>query len=84
MTIVNSLGLHARPASKFVQTASKFRCKVSVKKEVQTVNGKSIMGMMMLAAAKGSKLVIEADGEDAYEAAVSLEKLIAERFGEEQ
>ena len=83
MTIVNNLGLHARPASKFVQIASKFRCKISVKKETQSVNGKSIMGMMMLAAAKGSKIVIEADGEDAYEAVVSLERLIAEKFGEE-
>ena len=58
--IQNNLGLHARPATKFVQLASKFRCKVTVRKDSQTVNGKSVMGMMMLAAAKGTKIVIEA------------------------
>jgi phosphocarrier protein len=81
--IRNSLGLHARPAAKFVQVANKFRSKVSVKKEEQLVNGKSIMGLMMLAAAKGSKLVIEAQGEDAEEAVDNLEQLINEGFGED-
>ncbi len=81
--IRNSLGLHARPAAKFVQVANKFRSKVSVKKEEQLVNGKSIMGLMMLAAAKGSRLVIEAQGEDAEEAVGNLEQLINEGFGED-
>ena len=81
--IQNSLGLHARPATKFVQLASKFRCKVSVRKDGQTVNGKSVMGMMMLAAAKGTNIIIEANGQDAVEAVEALEGLIKERFGEE-
>jgi phosphocarrier protein len=81
--IQNSLGLHARPATKFVQLASKFRCKVSVRKDGQTVNGKSVMGMMMLAAAKGTNITIEANGQDAVEAVEALEGLIKERFGEE-
>ncbi len=81
--IQNNLGLHARPATKFVQLASKFRCKVTVRKDSQTVNGKSVMGMMMLAAAKGTKIVIEANGQDALEAVEALEGLVKERFGEE-
>jgi phosphotransferase system HPr (HPr) family protein len=81
--IRNSLGLHARPAAKFVQIANEFRSKVSVEKEGHVVNGKSVMGLMMLAAAKGSKLVIEAQGEDAEEAVDKLEQLIDEGFGED-
>ncbi len=81
--IRNRLGLHARPAAKFVQAANGFRSKVSVEKEGHVVNGKSVMGLMMLAAAKGSKLVIEAQGEDAEEAVDNLEQLINEGFGED-
>ena len=81
--IINALGLHARPASKFVQLAGKFRCKISVRKGTQVINGKSVMGMMMLAAAKGSKVTIEAEGDDAEEAIEALENLIKEKFGEE-
>jgi phosphocarrier protein len=81
--IRNNLGLHARPAAKFVQVANKFRSKVSVKKEEHVVNGKSVMGLMMLAAAKGSRLIIEAQGEDAEETVDMLEQLIKEGFGEE-
>ena len=81
--IRNSLGLHARPAAKFVQLANKFRCKLSVTKDGEGVDGKSVMGMMMLAATKGSRIIIEADGEDALEAAEALEQLVKDRFGEE-
>ena len=81
--IQNDLGLHARPAAKFVQLASKFKCKVFVTKDSQTVDGKSVMEMMMLAAAKGAKITIEADGQDAQEAVGALEGLIKEGFGEE-
>ena len=81
--IQNELGLHARPAAKFVQLANKFSCKISVKKNRQTVNGKSVMEMMMLAAAKGTEITIEANGQDAAEAVGALEGLIKERFGEE-
>jgi len=81
--IQNKFGLHARPAAKFVQLASKFKCEISVRKDKQTVNGKSVMEMMMLAAAKGTKIIIEANGQDAEEAVGALEGLIKGRFGEE-
>ncbi len=81
--IQNNLGLHARPAAKFVQLATKFKCKVSVRKDSQIVNGKSVMDMMMLAAGKGTKIIIEANGRDASEAASALEWLVKERFGED-
>lgn len=74
--IKNRLGLHARPAALFVQLANKFKSDVIVRKENQEVNGKSIMGVMMLAAAKGSEIEIETNGEDAYKAAKELGKLI--------
>ena len=80
--ISNRLGLHARAAAKFVQMASRFASEVSVKKDGNAVNGKSIMGIMMLAAAQGAEIEIRTEGEDADEALASLESLVTSRFGE--
>ncbi|HHM05617.1 MAG TPA: HPr family phosphocarrier protein [Gammaproteobacteria bacterium] len=82
VTIVNKLGLHARAAAKFVTTASAFQCRIHVLRGEQVVNGKSIMGLMMLAAARGTTLCIIADGNDEQAAVRRLEKLVADRFGE--
>ncbi len=82
-TIVNKLGLHARAAAAFVQTASKFASDVWVEKDGLEVNGKSIMGLMMLAAEKGSSVNVRAEGNDAIEAMNFLEDLVAKGFGEE-
>ncbi|MCQ9207301.1 MAG: HPr family phosphocarrier protein [Omnitrophica bacterium] len=76
ITIKNESGLHARPAALFVQIANKYDCEINVKKGKQKVNGKSIMGIMMLAAEKGSKISIIADGADAEDAAKELEGLL--------
>ena len=84
VTIVNKLGLHARAAAKFVTTASGFASNIDVEKDGQKVNGKSIMGVMMLAASRGTRLIIQADGEDEQAAIDSLEKLIGEKFGEQE
>ncbi len=81
-TIKNRLGLHARPAALFVQTTNKFSASIKVRKGDQEVDGKSIMGLMMLAAEEGSILVIVANGPDEKEALSTLEKLFHERFGE--
>jgi len=81
-TIVNPLGMHARPAAEFVKVANRFRSGVEVKKDDLTVNGKSIMGVMMLAAERGSSLVIRTDGEDAAEAMDALLALVADGFHE--
>lgn len=81
--IQNELGLHARPAALFVQLASKFKSSIWVEKDGQRVNGKSIMGVMMLAAAKGSRLKITARGNDAARALAALEELLTGKFGEE-
>ena len=83
ITIVNRLGLHARPAALFVKVASRFRSEVWVKKESEEVNGKSIMGLMMLAAGPGSKLTVHAHGHDASQALAELETLIRGKFNEE-
>ena len=82
VTIVNKLGLHARAASKLVTLASNFASDVRFSKNGQTINGKSIMGVMMLAASQGTTLAMTVDGEDEREAAARLERLIRERFGE--
>lgn len=82
--IINNLGMHARAASQFVSAASRFACNIEVTKDTNTVNGKSIMGLMMLAASKGTELTLSADGEDEIEAMQALRQLIADRFGEEQ
>ena len=83
ITIENRNGLHARPAALFVKTASRFRAEVWVEKDEERVNGKSIMGLMMLAAGKGSILRVSAEGEDAMTVVAELEELIRTRFGEE-
>ena len=82
VSIVNELGLHARPAAEFVKTAARFASAVTVRKDGMEVNGKSIMGMMMLAAEMGSQLVLIADGDDAEAALAALEALVAAGFGE--
>ncbi|HYQ71765.1 MAG TPA: HPr family phosphocarrier protein [Gammaproteobacteria bacterium] len=84
VTIVNKLGLHARAAAKFVTTASGFASNIDIEKDGQKVNGKSIMGVMMLAASRGTRLTIRADGTDEREAVDSLERLIEEKFGEHE
>jgi phosphocarrier protein HPr len=81
--VQNKLGLHARPCSKFVRLAGTFKCDVWVSKDDESVNGKSIMGLMMLAAGQGSKLQITAEGADADAALVALEKLINQKFDED-
>jgi phosphocarrier protein len=83
ITIVNRLGLHARPAALFVKVASRFRADVWVKKESEEVNGKSIMGLMMLAAGQGSKLHVRCEGPDADNALEEIEALINARFNED-
>ncbi len=80
--IVNRLGLHARASAKLTQTASGFRSDVWISRNGRRVNAKSIMGVMMLAAAKGSRVLIEADGEDAQSALSALQDLINDKFGE--
>jgi len=84
VTIVNKLGLHARAAAKFVTCASRFASTVLLNYSGQEVNGKSIMGVMMLAAAKGSELSLIVEGEDEAEAVEALKALIADRFGEDE
>ena len=81
-TIINKLGLHARAAAKFVTTASQFKCDINVSRNGNTVNGKSIMGMMMLAAAKGTEIDVKVDGKDAEQAIQQIEILINDFFGE--
>lgn len=82
--IINKLGLHARAAAKFVQLASTYGCEVLLSKEHREVNGKSIMGVMMLAASKGTNLTLITDGDDETEASLALKELIADRFGEDE
>lgn len=78
--IKNKDGLHARPAALFVQIANKYHSEISVSKSKETVNGKSIMGIMMLAAEKGSRLIIRAQGKDAESAVLELENLLLGKF----
>ncbi len=80
--IINRLGLHARAAAKFVTCASRFESAIQVEREGRRVNGKSIMGVMMLAAARGTTITIEVDGEDEQPAMDALEALIGDYFGE--
>ena len=80
--IVNKLGLHARASAKLTQIASAFRCEVWLSRNGRRVNAKSIMGVMMLAAGKGTMVIIESDGEDADAALAALVKLIADKFDE--
>ncbi|GMV54589.1 MAG: hypothetical protein AMXMBFR6_03940 [Betaproteobacteria bacterium] len=80
--VVNKLGLHARPSAKLTQLAGKFQAEIWLSRGQRRVNAKSIMGVMMLAAGRGTKLVVEAEGEDADEALAAIANLIADRFGE--
>ena len=82
LVIKNKLGLHARPAALFVQTVGKYNCELTVRKGKQKVNGKSIMGLMMLAAGVGSTITLEAVGPDAGKAILEVEKLVGSNFGE--
>lgn len=81
--VVNKLGIHARPAALFVKTANKFTCEVMVSKDGEEVNGKSIMGLMMLAAGPGSTLHVHCQGDDCNEALNEIETLIKNKFNEE-
>ena len=83
MLVANKLGIHARPAAMFVKTANRFSCEIFVEKDGEKVNGKSIMGLMMLAAGPGSKLTVHAQGQDASAALAELETLIKRKFDEE-
>jgi len=84
VTIINKLGLHARAAARFVQLASRFDCDIYVMLSGKKVSGKSIMGIMMLAAAKDANIEITASGPDEMKAVAELEDLIHTRFGEEE
>ena len=81
--IKNKLGLHARPAALLVQTANRFKCEVEIQKSREKVNGKSIMGIMTLAAGVGSAITVRTSGEDAAQAMEEIAKLIMDNFGEE-
>ena len=81
--IKNKFGLHARPSASFVQTASRFRSEIQVEKDGQLADGRSIMDLMMLAAAQGAYITVNAKGEDALEALEALGALIEGQFGEE-
>jgi phosphocarrier protein HPr len=82
VTIVNKLGLHARAAAKLVTLAARFKCDIRAVKDGKEVSGKSIMGIMMLAAGKGSRITLRADGPDADKALDALEALVARKFDE--
>jgi phosphocarrier protein HPr len=78
ITVKNNQGLHARPAALFVQVANRFDSRVTVSRDKEEVDGKSIMGILMLGAEKGSVIVIQADGSDAHQAIAELEKIITQ------
>ncbi len=80
--IINKLGLHARASAKFTQLAARFPCELSISRNGRKVNGKSIMGVMMLAAAKGSIITLEASGEKDQQCLDELATLIHDKFGE--
>lgn len=81
--VSNKLGIHARPAAMFVKVANRYSCNIFVEKDGEKVNGKSIMGLMMLAAGPGSKLTVHAEGHDAVQALAELEVLMNRKFDEE-
>ena len=82
LVIENQIGLHARPAAKFVKTVEKCRAEITVTKDSDKVNGKSIIGLLTLAAGRGTKLVIEAEGDDATEAIDAIQSLVEGNFNE--
>ncbi|TYL48070.1 HPr family phosphocarrier protein [Marinomonas sp. IMCC 4694] len=83
-TIINKLGLHARAAGKLVETTSRFSCDITIEKEGRNVDGKSIMAMMMLAAGKGTDIIIKTNGDDEEDALNAVIELIHNRFGEDE
>lgn len=83
ITILNRLGLHARPSAMFVKVCNRFKADIWVEKDGEQVNGKSIMGLMMLAAGQGSKLLITCEGPDSDKALQEVEALVARRFDED-
>lgn len=83
LKIVNSAGMHARASTRFVQTANRYQAEVTVEKDGQEVNGKSIMGMLMLVAAQGSEITIRCEGKDESLCVQSLAELVRDGFGEE-
>jgi len=83
LVVTNKLGIHARPAAMFVKLATRFESDIFVEKDGEKVNGKSIMGLMMLAAGPGSKLMVQANGGDAAQALVELEALLNRKFDED-
>ncbi len=83
LIVTNKLGVHARPAALFVKTANRFDCEIFVEKDGETVNGKSIMGVMMLAAGPGSTIQVHAKGQDAAQAVHELEALLKRKFDED-
>ena len=83
VTVLNKQGIHARPSASFVRTASGFSCQVFIEKDGELINGKSIMGLLMLAAGPGSKLRIICDGNDARQAVEKLAELFLSKFGED-
>lgn len=82
LEIINELGLHARAAAAFVKVANRYRADINVSKDGLSVNGKSIMGVLMLAAARGTLIIVEAEGDDAGDALNALTELVKDRFGE--
>ena len=83
LTIINKSGIHARPAAMFVKTANRFGCDIFVEKDGEKINGKSIMGLMMLAAGPGSKVTLHVKGTDASAAIAELEALVLRKFDED-
>lgn len=83
LLVANKLGIHARPAAMFVKTANRFQSEIFVEKDGEKINGKSIMGLMMLAAGPGSKLTVHAEGNDARQALAELEELVKRKFDED-
>lgn len=83
ITVLNKLGIHARPAAQFVRVASRFQADVTVEKDDERVDGKSIMGLMMLAVGCGAEISVSVDGADEAEALSAIEELIAGKFGED-
>lgn len=82
LTVQNKLGIHARPAAQFVRVASRFQADVTVEKDEESVDGKSIMGLMMLAVGWGAEIKVTADGPDESETIAALEELVNGKFGE--
>jgi len=82
--IVNKLGLHARASARLTQLAGTFPCEVWMEKGSRRINAKSIMGVMMLAAGKGARVIVDTEGEQAEEAMTALTSLIADKFGEDE